>query len=324
MSNRVVCKSHSAPSFFRIFSQEEYELIKKLTVKDLLVLTTHIRDGDMSDTPFEFDKNTVCPQPFQLSELYMDDCTSLTKFDYYYDQSAWEMSITWAAVFLHFCLVVLVRMHIAAYIMYRKAKVLASGLVAHSKMVEGTGSYMTSEDGEVLIFWEISARSRSELRQVYIKYGPGKCIKVYFSDGVLREIDLRHQTQLTIQRPSDDYIHLVVKIPHEHDIVLRCHNAQDRIIFINKLQAFLTDIGVGHTIEEPQKKIMLKTVYTKKDRQRLLENFFKSVFREGAQGAVIDIGETRKDILECELTRCLLYTSPSPRDATLSRMPSSA
>ena len=25
-----------------------------------------------------------------------------------------------------------------------------------------------------------------------------------------------------------------------------------------------------------------------------------------------------------EVTRCLLYTSPSPRDATLSRMPSSA
>ena len=33
------------------------------------------------------------------------------------------------------------------------------------------------------------------------------------------------------------------------------------------------------------------------------------------------IKECRKDKKEC---RCLLYTSPSPRDATLSRMPSSA
>ena len=29
-------------------------------------------------------------------------------------------------------------------------------------------------------------------------------------------------------------------------------------------------------------------------------------------------------VTEFELKRCLLYTSPSPRDATLSRMPSSA
>ena len=36
----------------------------------------------------------------------------------------------------------------------------------------------------------------------------------------------------------------------------------------------------------------------------------KSILFEGAQGSMLDI--------------CLLYTSPSPRDATLSRMPSSA
>ena len=37
------------------------------------------------------------------------------------------------------------------------------------------------------------------------------------------------------------------------------------------------------------------------------------------------IGEQRKIVLELNLLAdCLLYTSPSPRDATLSRMPSSA
>ena len=161
---------------------------------------------------------------------------------------------------------------------------------------------------------------------------------------------------------------------------------------------------MGHTLEEFAKRDMLKAVYTKSDRQRLLENFFKSVFHEGAGGIAVNVGETRSDILECELTQeefadamslkkdslfveqmfqlidedgngfisfreflnmivifakgnpedkiklmfdmydidrsgeldknefkkmlkamiCLLYTSPSPRDATLSRMPSSA
>ena len=270
-------------------------------MKDLLILTTHIRDGDISRTPFEINADTVCPQPFQLSELYMDDCTALNEFDYYDSQSVWEVPVVWAAVFLYVALVVLILFLMAAYNQHRRAQILASGRTSRSKRVEGTD--VTGGDGEVLVFWELYAGDKSESRQVSIKHGPGKRIKLYFGDGVLREIDLRHQTQLTIQRPFDDYVHLVVKIPHEYDIVLRCSNALDRTTYVDKLQTFLTDIGVGHTIEEPQRKIMLRMVYTKRDRQRLLENFFKSVFREGAQGAVIDVGETRKDILECELTR---------------------
>ena len=38
----------------------------------------------------------------------------------------------------------------------------------------------------------------------------------------------------------------------------------------------------------------------------------------------IDIRATIQDDSELKLVICLLYTSPSPRDATLSRMPSSA
>ena len=35
-------------------------------------------------------------------------------------------------------------------------------------------------------------------------------------------------------------------------------------------------------------------------------------------------GKSFRDFLDGKLDTCLLYTSPSPRDATLSRMPSSA
>ena len=44
---------------------------------------------------------------------------------------------------------------------------------------------------------------------------------------------------------------------------------------------------------------------------RLEAEVFEQPFQNGMQSARADIG-------------CLLYTSPSPRDATLSRMPSSA
>ena len=67
-----------------IFTEKEYNTIKELTLKKLLIAVTHIRDADISDKPFVFDKSsTICPQPFQLSELFMDDCTNFETFDYY-------------------------------------------------------------------------------------------------------------------------------------------------------------------------------------------------------------------------------------------------
>ena len=285
-----------------IFTRDEYNMIKSLSVKDLLVLTTHIRNEDISNTPFEINENTVCPQPFQLSELYMDDCTDLEMFDYYNNVgSIWEVPVVWAAVFLYTALVIMIMFMMAAYNQYRRAQVFAAGRTSRAKKIEGTD--FVGNDGEVLIAWELRAGLKGETRQVSMKYGPGKKLVLFFGDSVLRTVDLRNQTQLTIVRPFDDKIHFSVKIPHEYDIIIRCNGPVDRTVFIDKLQAFFNDIGVGNTVEEPQKNVMLKSAFTKKDRQRLLENFFKSVFREGAQGASISVGETRKDILECELTR---------------------
>ena len=45
----------------------------------------------------------------------------------------------------------------------------------------------------------------------------------------------------------------------------------------------------------------------------------------GTVGVCDKIGLEEQDVEQCDGTvTCLLYTSPSPRDATLSRMPSSA
>ena len=232
----------------------------------------------------------------------MDDCTDLERFDYYDGVgSDWEFPVVWGAVFLYVALVVTIMFMMAAYNQHRRAQIFASGRTARAKKIEGTD--FVGDDGEVLVAWEVKAGLKGETRQVSMKYGPGKKLVVFFGDTVLRTIDLRNQTQLMIIRPFDDKYHFSVKIPHEYDIIIKCNGPLDRAVFIDKIQMFLNDIGVGNTVEEPQKKLMLRNAFTKKDRQRLLENFFKSVFREGAQGASIDIGETRKDILECELTR---------------------
>ena len=64
-------------------------------------------------------------------------------------------------------------------------------------------------------------------------------------------------------------------------------------------------------------------LYTENDERGIFvtydggENWEKSLFVNNNTGA-IDLISDPKDF------NCLLYTSPSPRDATLSRMPSSA
>ena len=45
---------------------------------------------------------------------------------------------------------------------------------------------------------------------------------------------------------------------------------------------------------------------------------------EGYKVAVFDANKSAKEVIKNNLKSCLLYTSPSPRDRTRSRMPSSA
>ena len=281
-----------------IFTEAEYNAITQLNIRDLLILTTHIRTTDLGPNPFEI-TNAVCPQPFQLSELYMDDCTSLENFDYY-TGSDYELPIVWAVVFLAIGVVILIMIMMAAYNQHRRNQLYAAGR-SRTKKIEGDD--VIGPEGDILVAWELRAGLKDETRQISMKTGPGKRIKIYSEGTVFREIDLRSQTEITIQRPFDDYMHFVLKIPHEYDIALRCLSAIDRTTFIDRIEEYLDRINVGHTIEEPQKKVMLSQLFTKKQRQRLLENFFKAVFREGGQTGTTGIAETRSDILECELTR---------------------
>ena len=65
-----------------------------------------------------------------------------------------------------------------------------------------------------------------------------------------------------------------------------------------------------------------------KQHEKLSDNFFKNDPLEGSAGSRSSI-DFEKFLLDCgihllDITPCLLYTSPSPRDGLLSRMPSSA
>ena len=283
-----------------ILTQEEFELISSLNIKRLLMLVSPLRDEDLSNDPFRFTDKTVCPQPFQLSELYMDDCTNLEDFDYYYNNSVWQVPVIWGAAFLYVGLVIMIMFMLAAYNQYRRQKVATAGRTTRTREIQGND--ITKAD-EVIVVWELRAGLKSETRLVSIKTGPAKRIVLFQGSTVLRIIDLRYQDKITIQTPFDDQMHVVVKIPKEYDIIMRCQDPIDRTTIVDALKSYLEGNGITVVMEEHQKRHMLRNVFTKRDRQHLLESFFRSVFAEGSKGAGSSIQEHRQDILECELSR---------------------
>ena len=81
-------------------------------------------------------------------------------------------------------------------------------------------------------------------------------------------------------------------------------------------------------LTEEQKSTYIETAKALKgsDRRMFMARVVKSLGRGGQRRAEAELGWNRCTISKGahELESCLLYTSPSPRDATLSRMPSSA
>ncbi|XP_065907299.1 dual oxidase 1-like [Dysidea avara] len=295
-----------------LFNEEEIQSITQLTFRDLILLVTDIHPDALQDNPFEYigrrndgsegPSAPNCPQPFQLSELWTDDCRQLETFDYF-TESDYQIPLIWGLCFIYAAACIMVLFLLAAYNQHRTAKLLASGRPSRAKKIEGTD--LVDGTGGPMVALELRAGIKSETRTVSIKFGPGKQMTLYYGSTVYRKIDLRNQIKITIQRAFDDGRLLCLKIPHEYDTIIQCYSHDERATMIQKIEAFLDEIQIGHEIEEPVKGILLASAFTKKQRQQLLEAFFKAVFSENAQeqtqaGSVV---RQRKDVLDCELTR---------------------
>ena len=289
-------------------------MIRNLTFRELILQVTDIAEDALQEDPFKFVGRTsgsngsevekFCPQPFQLSELWTDDCNPLDTFDYYIE-SDYQVPLVWGLCFLYAAACVMVLFMLAAYNQHRTAKLLASARPSRTKKIDGID--LTDGQGGPMIVLELKAGIKSIDRPISIKFGEGenKIMTLYYGSTVYRKIDLRSQTQITIQRAFDDARLMCLKIPHEYDCIIRCNTADDRATMIQKIEGFLDEIRIGHEIEEPARRILMDGAFTKKQRQELLEAFFKAVFSEDAQeqtsaGSVV---RQRKDVLDCELTR---------------------
>ena len=285
--------------YCRQFSEDEFYAIKNMTLKKILLLITNISDFDISDTPLQFNENTVCPQPFQLTEFFMDDCSALQSRDYYADSgSDWMVPFIWGLVFIYIAIVILVMFLMASY--NKHSRIALQAALQPKYLMKIDGEDIMTGVGQVIIATEEKADLKSTNRPISFKVGPGKRIVLHAGGVILRTIDLRNQTNIVIQRSNDNPLYLVIKIANEYDIIIRCQIPLDRTALQTKLTNYCSLVGIGVTIEEHPKSVMLRTAFTKKDRQYLLETFFRAVFQQGGQEGNASI---QPQILECELTR---------------------
>ena len=290
----------------RLFSPGEVSMINNLTMRSLIEDTMDLDINVMQDYPFQWSQERQhCPAPFQLSELYMEDCTQRYTFDYYFE-SDYQIPLIWSIVFIYIYLCIMILILVGELGKRRRAKLLASKRPP-PKEKKIPGNDVTDGSGDVLVATELKSGLKGVKQLVSMKFGepPQKRILLHYGGKIIRQIDLRYQTLITIHRAFDNDRLFLIHVPKEYDVILQAASAVERAVFIEKLQGYLNDIGIGCETEEPQGKVLMKQAFTKKDRQQLLESFFKAVFSEDAHEQVeaSSVVNRHRDVLSCELSR---------------------
>lgn len=69
--------------FFRIFTAEEIEEIRQITLWDIIVNSTGIKPDEIQKKAFFWNEGDPCPQPYQLNVSLLPPCKYLKGYDYF-------------------------------------------------------------------------------------------------------------------------------------------------------------------------------------------------------------------------------------------------
>ena len=147
--------------------------------------------------------------------------------------------------------------------------------------------------------------------------GSEMCIRDRPDNGQLEQLKTQHLTLLRSRSEVESTLQTARKSLEEHDNKLR-NGEQNR----HRLEQEVTqarELLQQVNMESQESRVRLKTIDEQLaeagvDREQLLPTIPEHA----------SVAEWAEQLAEVERKICLLYTSPSPRDGLLSRMPSSA
>lgn len=68
---------------FRIFTPDEIEELRRITLWDIIVNSTAVGPNDIQRDVFHWSAGDSCPQPYQLNASKLPPCKYLKGYDYF-------------------------------------------------------------------------------------------------------------------------------------------------------------------------------------------------------------------------------------------------
>ncbi|XP_071446049.1 dual oxidase [Hetaerina americana] len=257
-----------------IFSDDEIEAIKKITMWDIIVNSTTIKPGDIQKNVFFWMNGDPCPQPMQLNATLLEPCKYLQGYDYFEGS---ELSYIYAIIFLGFIPIV------CAGAGYGVVK-LQNRRRRRLRMRQEENNNGKSVDKMMVKEW----LHQNHRRLVKVKFGPEEALHTVNRKGEkLRTVTFKGMESLSVEETREVVGEVttsgkkpmtLLRIPKDHDLVLEFDSSGSRRKFMAKLEAFLASHKKRLDTTPTTRERVLATAETRERRQKRLEHFFREAY----------------------------------------------
>uniref|UniRef100_H2Z322 NAD(P)H oxidase (H2O2-forming) n=1 Tax=Ciona savignyi TaxID=51511 RepID=H2Z322_CIOSA len=280
-----------------LLTPSELEFVRNTTIRDVILRTNPNLDPnfDIQQNPFQWlssDPLALCPQPMQLNETDMEECTSPKTFDYF-TGSEWSYALTFAS----FGLFTLGR-SITKYQLRKKIKKWLKKMFKNSEQKNtAIGTSTTMEC--------IFLKQGNHKHSIQIKL---KQCKIHLTTASgrqnLRTIDLTKSKDVLISTAYNRGRNTMFLRADKdtHDLVLKFNDAEERDSFIARCINFLHANNVPHKVNDMSLKQLMEKASTSQMRDEVLQKFFKAALsvslklEDGGKYEVLNNKEARKFI----------------------------
>ncbi|XP_046679008.1 dual oxidase isoform X1 [Homalodisca vitripennis] len=259
-----------------IFTEEEIEELRQITMWDILLNATDIQPGELQRDVFFFAEGDPCPQPFQLNTSQLEPCSYLKGYDYFEGS---ELAYIYACVFLGFVPLVCGG---AGYgvikLQNRRRRQLR---MMQEELKTGNKPAAASVDKMAVREW-LHANHR---RIVKLRFGPETNLHTVDRKGEkLRSVSFKNGDTITVEesqvpeRGKKKRPLVLVRVPRDHDLVLEFDSLSSRRKFMSKFESFLNSHKKHIIALQSPRDLMLAKAETRERRQRRLEHFFREAY----------------------------------------------
>uniref|UniRef100_A0A0K0DSC4 NAD(P)H oxidase (H2O2-forming) n=1 Tax=Strongyloides stercoralis TaxID=6248 RepID=A0A0K0DSC4_STRER len=280
-----------------IFTEDEIEEIKSITLSKILRATTNIEEDEIQDNVFIFNETSPCPQPFQVNTTGLEQCIPMMRYDH----------------FNGIACVPLICIGVARYLIIRRRKLgvtlidmpkIISKDSYNNSVIDSQSEIDSTSDSASTKYYQIPHTVEDKFKMPAIEWLSDSfcrsvnfeldtttgqiCIKRPRSKGVLRKLNLGKADKVlfTLTDPTTKSTYgpfIIITIPKNYDMVIRLHNDTHCAQFMKVAGDCLKKLNIPLTVKHLDNDVLLQTAETKEKRQKKLDLFFREAYAKSFQ-----------------------------------------